>query len=83
MAVAVAVKHGLADAGLAIQQAAVALGLDFVPLESEDYDLVMREEFAASALGRLVVETVRSRDFAKAVSALSGYDTSRSGMTKA
>lgn len=82
MAVAVAVKHGLADAGLAIQQAAVALGLDFVPLEIEDYDLVMREEFAASALGRFVVETVRSRDFAKAVSALSGYDTSRSGMTK-
>lgn len=82
MGVAVAVKSGLADAGLGIQQAAVALGLDFVPVDIEDYDLVVLEEFAASPLGELLLDTIRSDDFAAAVAGLAGYDTSRSGTTK-
>ncbi|MBI2962770.1 MAG: molybdopterin biosynthesis protein [Deltaproteobacteria bacterium] len=83
MGVAVAVKSGIADAGLGIQQAAAALGLDFVPIDTEDYDLVLLEEFAAGALGRLLIDTIRSADFAAAVSTLAGYDTSRSGTLKA
>lgn len=79
MAVAVAVKSGLADAGLGVEQAAAALRLDFVPVDVEDYDLAMLEDFAASDAGRLVLETVRSPAFARAVAALAGYDTSRSG----
>lgn len=82
MGVAVAVKSGIADAGLGIQQAAGALGLDFIPIDTEDYDLVLLEEFAASALGRLLLDTIRSSDFAAAVAALAGYDTSRSGTAK-
>jgi putative molybdopterin biosynthesis protein len=83
MGVAVAVKSGMADAGLGIRQAAAALGLDFVPIASEDYDLVLLEQFAASPLGGLLLDTIRSEEFARAVGALAGYDTSRTGSVKA
>ena len=82
MGVAVAVKSGLADCGLGIQQAAVALGLDFLPIEIEDYDLVLLAEFAASELGQLLLATIRSPEFRDAVSRLAGYDASRSGVEK-
>ena len=82
MGVAVAVKSGIADVGLGIQQAAVALALDFVPIDVEDYDLVLLEEFAASGLGARLLEAIGSADFARAVARLAGYDTSRSGTVK-
>jgi putative molybdopterin biosynthesis protein len=82
MGVAVAVKSGIADVGLGIQQAAAALALDFVPIDVEDYDLVVLEEFAASGLGGRLLETIGSADFARAVARLAGYDTSQSGTVK-
>jgi putative molybdopterin biosynthesis protein len=83
MGVAVAVKSGIADVGLGIQQAAVALALDFVPIDVEDYDLVLLEDFAASRLGTRLLEMIASTDFARSVAPLAGYDTSRSGTVKA
>src|SRR5262249_23696216 len=52
MAVAVAVASGLANAGLGVKSAAKALGLDFVPIEREDYDLVFLKDFFNSAMGQ-------------------------------
>ncbi len=82
MAVAVAVASGLVDCGLGIRSAATALGLHFVALEKEDYDLVLREDFARSPIGQKLLEVVRSRDFKTAVKKLGGYDTIRSGEEK-
>jgi len=82
MAVAVAVASGLADCGLGVKSAAVALGLDFVPVAREEYDLVFRREFFDSAAGRAVLETIRSDGFRSAVEALGGYDAGRSGTIK-
>ncbi len=82
MAVAVAVASGLADAGLGIQQAAVALGLDFLPLETEDYDLVLLRTFADSDVGQLLLAAVRSAEFAAAVGRLAGYSTEHTGEEK-
>ena len=82
MAVAVAVASGLADCGLGIRSAADALGLAFVPIEREDYDLVLRSDFAASSSGTKLLEVIRSAEFKKAVASLGGYDSSRSGETK-
>ncbi len=82
MAVAIAVRSGLADAGMGVRSAAAALGLGFVPLEREDYDLVLRADFARSAAGRALLGVVRSAGFAAAVSCLPGYDTRRSGEVK-
>ncbi len=82
MAVAVAVASGLADCGLGIRSAATALDLDFVAIEHEEYDLVMRGDFADSCKGRLLIEAMRSAEFKDAVSALGGYDVSRTGVVK-
>lgn len=82
MAVAVAVVSGLADTGLGVKSAAKALGLDFIPIEREDYDLVFLKDFYVSAMGQRLVAVIRSNAFKKAVEQLDGYDTKRTGTIK-
>jgi len=82
MAVAVAIASGLADCGLGIRSAADALGLSFVAIEREDYDLLMRVDFVESSAGRRLLEVIRSDEFKRAVSKLGGYDTARTGDEK-
>lgn len=82
MAVAVAVASGLVDTGLGIKSAAKALGLDFVPVEREDYDLVFLKDFFASGMGQTLVAVIRSEAFKQAVRQLDGYDTAKTGMVK-
>ncbi len=82
MAVAVAVASGLADAGLGVKSAAKALGLDFVPIEREDYDLVFLKDFFHSDMGQKLVTVIRSDAFKRAVEALNGYDTKKTGTIK-
>lgn len=82
MAVAVAVASGLADAGLGIKSAARALGLDFVSVEREDYDLVFPKNFFASDMGQKLVSVIRSTEFKQAVEQLDGYDTAKTGAIK-
>lgn len=82
MAVAVAVASGLADTGLGIKSAAKALGLDFVPVEREDYDLVFLKEFFSSEMGQKLVSVIRSQEFKQAVARLDGYATAKTGTIK-
>lgn len=82
MAVAVAVVSGLADCGLGVRSAANALGLDFVPIEREEYDLVFRRDFYQSALGQALLAAIRSPAFRQAVVRLGGYDVASSGTVK-
>ena len=79
-AVAAAVASGTADAGLGILAAARALGLEFVPLLKERYDLVIPREHYESPLLRPLLETVRGDRFRSGVEALGGYDTSEMGL---
>jgi putative molybdopterin biosynthesis protein len=79
MSVGVAVASGLADAGLGVRSAAVALDLDFIPVGEEQYDLVFLHSFFDSEKGNRLLETIRSEGFKRAVDALGGYDTSRAG----
>lgn len=79
LAVAASVAAGGADTGLGILSAARALGVDFVPLMPEQYDLVVPREFYDSDLLRPIFELIRSDAFRGAVDALGGYDTSSTG----
>jgi len=74
MAVAVNVFSGVADAGLGILAAARALGLDFIPLLPERYDLVVPESTFGDARFQVLLEVIRSGEFQKAALALGGYD---------
>ncbi len=79
MAVGVAVASGLADAGLGVRSAANALGLDFIPVGEEQYDLVFLRSFFDSEKARRLLEAIRSEGFKQAVRDLGGYDTARAG----
>jgi putative molybdopterin biosynthesis protein len=72
-AVAMAVQSGLADCGLGIRSAAGALGLGFVPLEEEEFDLLVPEEHLALPALQALLETTASERFRARVLALGGY----------
>ena len=79
MAVAVAVVSGVADVGLGILSAARALDLDFLPVTSERYELVVPESGFLTEPIRRLLEVIRSDEFARRVSRLGGYRTSETG----
>jgi len=78
-AVAALVASGAADVGLGILAAAKALGLDFVPLLQERYDLVIPRIHYESPLLQPLLDIARSQEFRSLVTALGGYDTSETG----
>jgi molybdopterin molybdotransferase/putative molybdopterin biosynthesis protein len=79
MAVAVAVVSGAADAGLGVLSAARALGLDFIPVTSERYDLIIPEVFFEKPSVQRLLEVIRSPEFARRVGELGGYRTKQTG----
>jgi len=74
LSVAAAIASGRADCGLGIAAAAHALGLDFVPLFQERYDLVVPQTYAKSELLLPLWQLLEKSEFQKMVSALPGYD---------
>jgi putative molybdopterin biosynthesis protein len=74
MAVAANVKSGTADVGLGILAAARALGLDFIPLTPERYDLVVPVATFEDQRFQELLEVIRSPEFYTAAEALGGYD---------
>jgi len=79
MAVAVDVLSGAADCGMGIFAAARALNLDFIPIEREQYDLIIPSSRLDHPNIQLILETIRSQDFRDRVIKLGGYDPSQSG----
>ncbi len=79
MAVAVSILSGRADVGMAIYAAARALGLEFVPIAEERYDLVIPEASWEDSKLQLVMDIIASPTFRDRVTALGGYDVSASG----
>jgi molybdopterin molybdotransferase/putative molybdopterin biosynthesis protein len=79
LAVAAAIATGRADCGMGIQAAAVALELDFLPLFSERYDLVIPKEHYHSRLLEPLLDILASDQFASEVNNLSGYELERPG----
>ena len=79
LAVAAAVSAGRADTGMGVFSAAKAVGLDFVPMRSERYDLVMPREVYESDLMQPMLELMRDAGFRSQVEQLGGYDTSSMG----
>lgn len=79
MAVAVNVLSGRADAGMAIYASAKAVGLDFIPITQERYDLVIPESSWDDPKIRLLLDLIASDSFREAATALGGYDLRSAG----
>ena len=77
--VAMAVLSGTAEVGLGIFSAAKMLGLEFIHITKERYDLVIpKEKFSAKPLTALL-DVIRSQEFRAKVEQMGGYDTKDSG----
>lgn len=79
MSVAVAVLSGRAQAGLGIFAAAKALDLDFIPVVTESYDLVIPDRFYDTDKVQVLLETISSGSFKERVRAMGGYGTEKTG----
>ena len=80
MAVAAAVISGAADTGLAVLSAAQALGLDFVPVAQERYDLAIPQEHYDTPMLQALLGIIREdRGFRGQIEQMGGYDVSEMG----
>lgn len=80
MNIASAVASRSADTGLAIKAAAVALGLDFIPVARERYDIIVPSNLLDDYRVTALLGTIRTNaDFRKTVKNLGGYDLQSCG----
>lgn len=79
LAVAAAVASGAADVGLGVLAAARALGLDFIPLAEERYDLIIPAEFIETAKLKKFLKIIRMDKFKSEVQKLGGYNMRDTG----
>lgn len=79
VAVAAAIASGLADAGVGIEAAARAFGLDFVPLIEEDYFLVCLADRLQHPAVQQLLRVLREPSLAMALNELPGYTSAHSG----
>lgn len=79
MNVAAAVLSGRATAGLGVKAAAVALGLEFIPVGVEEYDLIIPERFWRDEKIAKLLNVIRSARFKEAVFGLGGYGVQSTG----
>ena len=77
--VAAAIAGGLADAGVSSEPAALAYGLDFIPLASERFDLVLPAKHAASREVQGLLKVLTSPWLLAQLASLPGYDPARCG----
>lgn len=80
LAVASCVARGEADVGLGIEKAARQVnGIEFLPVQQEHYDMVIRKEDFAKPQFQAVMAVLRSTAFRNEVMGLGGYDVSHMG----
>ena len=79
MEIGVNVLSGTADVGMGIYAAAKALGLDFIEVARERYDLVILKEFLEDPKIKTLLEIISSDSFKAKIEALGGYETTLTG----
>ena len=79
LAVAAAVADGIGDCGMGLRRAADALGLNFIGLLWERFDLVIPRRHLDSEPVRALLATVQDADFRRELGAQSGYRSEETG----
>lgn len=74
------IAEGQADVGVGVRSAATLLGLSFVPLQEERYDLVMPTAYLSTHPSlSMLLDTMTTRAFRKEIESLGGYDVREMG----
>jgi putative molybdopterin biosynthesis protein len=76
---AAAIRAGKADCGVATRAAAKSAGLDFVPLLSENFDLLMRQRSYFRPQIQALIGFIGQKRLKQRAVELSGYDPTPSG----
>ncbi len=83
MAVAAAIAAGSADCGLGVRSAALALGLDFISVGWERYDLAIPAAHLEHSGVQHLIAVLNSAEFQRALGAQPGYDVRETGKVQA
>ena len=67
------VATGLADVALGVKSAADAMGLDFIPLAEEPYELVIPEQYVSHPGVLALLESLQNDNWRKKVEQMGGY----------
>ncbi len=79
MALAALIQSDSADAGLGIQSAAKAMGLDFVEVGVEEYDFAIPAKYLDWPLVKNFIALLTSDEWKKRLEELGGYTCEQSG----
>ncbi|WP_232698196.1 substrate-binding domain-containing protein [Brevibacillus daliensis] len=79
VAVATAIAAGKADVGVGIEKAAKLLEVEFIPLMTEQYDLVMMDTHENRQLIETILTLLQGEEFRREISSIGGYDVSMCG----
>lgn len=80
--IAQAMRAGHADCGIATRAVAAAAGLDFVPLVTEQFDLLMRQRDSYRPPLQTLLTLIEQPVFAAHANELGGLDVSRAGQVR-
>jgi putative molybdopterin biosynthesis protein len=58
------------------------MGLEFIPVADEEYDLVMTRSFYESESGKLLIEMIQSAVFKEQVEKIGGYQVVENAVPK-
>ena len=83
LAVAAAVADGIGDCGMGLRGAAEALGLDFIGLTWERFDLAIPRRHLESAPVQTLLAVLEDADFKRELGAQSGYRSDETGRSVA
>jgi putative molybdopterin biosynthesis protein len=80
LAIASTVARGGADIGMGNEKAGLQVkDIDFIPLQSERYELVIKKEDLDKPPFRAVIEILRSHEFKMELEGIGGYDLKEIG----
>lgn len=80
LAVASAIARGEADLALGNEKTSLQVkGIDFIPLQKERYELVIKKENMYDSPFKSIIEIIRSKEFKTELSGIGGYDLTETG----
>lgn len=80
--VATQIASGSADAGMGIYSAASTYGLDFIPICTEQYDLLIPDYAWETDMVQKLIEVMKSEEFTKRLEAMGGYSYDKPGKVR-
>lgn len=80
LGVASAVSRGIADVGVGSEKVALQVSnIDFVPLQKERYDLVIKNSDLNNPTYRMIIDLINSDEFKSEIEGIGGYNLSDTG----